>query len=169
VTSIAPEAGTAADQLRRVVGLARQHRKVLGLVATVVILALLVLIDHSGPAAIIDQADGTGVAASGPITVTASGAPQLTAKPGSVHVSVDAAGLALVQVTLVSSAAQPLVVDADGRLLSAGTQLVVGFVSGGATVPAHGSAVIQLSGTQPFSTVGSVQLDLHAVPQPTPV
>jgi hypothetical protein len=159
------ETPAEAPARRGWVALAREHRKLLGIAVAVVVLAILVLIDHSGPAAVVEQADQSAASQAAALQVTASGDPRLSVRPGSAHAVVDGAGLASVALTLVSTADTTLVVDADGRLLG-DSQLVQGFVSGGITVPAHGTAVLRLSGMPPFSTVTALQLTLHAVAAP---
>jgi hypothetical protein len=171
VTSIAPESGgasaTTADLRTQVPELLRRYRKQLGAAAAVLVLLILVLVDHSGSPPIVDQAVGPGVAVPN-VAVTTTGDPRIHAVPGTAHDTVDAAKLLAVTVTITSSADTPLVVTADGRLLASDSNLVEGFASGGTTVPAHGSATLQLTGSPPFSTVGSLTLDVHATAPPPP-
>ena len=164
MTAIAPESAAAMPEQESIRDLLLRWRKQIGAGIAVLVLALLVLIDHSGTPPIVDEAVGPGVAAA-TVGVTTAGDARLQAVPGTVHVVVDAAKLVEVTVTLRNSAAQALVVDADGRLLASSSGLVEGFASGGVVVPAHGTAVLTLTGTPPFSTVGSVALQLHATPQ----
>jgi hypothetical protein len=156
---------SAMNWRTQVPSLLRQYRRQLGAGGAVVVLLVLVLIDHSGAPPIVDEASPAGVAAP-TVGLTATGDPRVHAQPGTVHVGVDAAKLLAVTVTLTSSADKPLLVTGDARLLAAGTGLVEGFASGGTLLPAHGSAVLQLSGTPPFTAVGSVTLELQATVQP---
>jgi len=158
---------SAMDWRTQVPAFVRQHRKQLGAAAAVLVLLVLVLIDHSGAPPIVDEATTTGVAAP-TVALSATGDKRVHAQPGTLHVGVDAAKLLTVTVTLTSTADQPLVVTGDARLLATGTGLVEGFASGGTVLPAHGSAVLQLSGTPPFAAVGSVTLDLQATAQQPP-
>lgn len=164
MTAIAPESAAAMPEQESLRDLLLRWRKQIAAGAAVLVLALLVLIDHSGTPPIVNEATGLGVSAP-TVGVTTSGDARLKAVPGSARVVVDAAKLVEVTVTLANSSAQALVVDADGRLLATSSGLVEGFASGGVVVPAHGSAVLTLTGTPPFSTVGSVTLQLHATPQ----
>jgi len=155
---------SAMDWRTQVPSLLRQYRKQLGAAAAVVVLLLLVLIDHSGTPPIVDEATPAGVAAA-TVGLTTSGDPRVHAQPGTVHVGIDAAKLLAVTVTITSSADQALVVTGDARLLATGSGLVEGFASGGTVLPAHGSAVLQLSGTPPFTAVGSVTIEFEATAQ----
>jgi hypothetical protein len=135
--------------------------------AAVLVLILLILIDHSGPPPVVNEATGQGVSAT-TISVTATGDPRVQVVPGSAHVKVDAAGLAAGSVTLQSTSDQVLIVAADARLLSVQSGLVAGFASGGVTLPAHGRAVLRLSGMPPLGTIGSIALDIRATVAPPP-
>lgn len=157
---------TSAMHLRTdVLAWLRRYRRPLVAGAAVVGLLLLVLIDHSGSPPIVEEASGGGVAAQA-VGLTTSGDQRVHANPATLHVTEDAAKLLRITVVLTSSADQPLVVTGDARLLTSGTGLVEGFASGGTVLPAHGSATLQLSGSPPYSAVGSVSIEFQATVQP---